>query len=66
MIEPKDFAKEVGYVEQFGVHMLSSTVHESLVFSAYLRAAEEDTAAYVTDVEKLLELDLIKDKPIKP
>ncbi|KAH9258577.1 hypothetical protein BASA81_003079 [Batrachochytrium salamandrivorans] len=36
-VEPKLFKKQVGYVEQFGIHNPKSTVRESLVFSARLR-----------------------------
>jgi len=66
---PKDdaaFVRQMGYVEQFGVHSAASTVLESLAFSAALRlpagtpASQRD--ALVEEVLSLLELHLIRDK----
>ena len=64
VMEPRQFARMVGYVEQFGVHMPSSTVRESLSFSAFTRTSGDDATrdAYLAHVEHLLELHTIPDK----
>ncbi|KAH9259532.1 hypothetical protein BASA81_001953 [Batrachochytrium salamandrivorans] len=60
---PKSFKKEVGYVEQFGIHNDLATVRESLVFSAQLRLSndtpEKERVEIVDRVIKLLEIESI-------
>jgi len=63
-VVPELFKKEVGYVEQFGVHSAKSTVRESLEFSAMLRLGKDYSRA---DRERLVEttLDLLELRPIE-
>ncbi|KAH9255622.1 hypothetical protein BASA81_006452 [Batrachochytrium salamandrivorans] len=62
-VSPKSFQKDVGYVEQFGIHNHLATVRESLVFSAQLRLSndtpEKERADIVEHVIKLLEIEPI-------
>ena len=57
-----DFARVAGYVQQFGVHSPTSTIRESLEFSAALRLGSDfdQKASFVTETLKLLELDEIE------
>ncbi|GER36148.1 pleiotropic drug resistance protein [Striga asiatica] len=59
------FARISGYCEQTDVHSPQVTVHESLIFSAFLRLPKEVTReqkmAFVDEVMDLVELDDLKD-----
>ncbi|XP_076910337.1 ABC transporter G family member 35-like [Bidens hawaiensis] len=59
------FARISGYCEQTDIHSLTITVHESLIYSAFLRLAKEvskeDKMLFVDEVMELVELDTIKD-----
>ncbi|XP_024977638.1 ABC transporter G family member 29-like [Cynara cardunculus var. scolymus] len=59
------FARVSGYCEQSDIHSPQVTVHESLVFSAFLRLPEEVSKEvkmlFVTQVMDLVELDNLKD-----
>jgi ATP-binding cassette, subfamily G (WHITE), member 2, PDR len=60
---PRDrsFQRKTGYVAQQDLHLATSTVRESLRFSALLRQPEsvsvEEKLAHVEDVIKLLEME---------
>jgi len=60
---PKDdeeFARIVGYVEQFGQHLPSATVRESIEFSTALRLSDLDTVhSAVENTMKMVELTSI-------
>ncbi|KAJ9566593.1 hypothetical protein OSB04_002559 [Centaurea solstitialis] len=59
------FARVSGYCEQTDIHSPQVTVHESLLFSAFLRLPEEVTKEvkmlFVTEVMNLVELEDLKD-----
>nr|ABR17534.1 unknown [Picea sitchensis] len=59
------FAQISGYCEQNDIHSPQVTVHESLLFSAWLRLAPEIDSTtkkhFVSEVMQLLELDDLKD-----
>ncbi|CAA0842185.1 ABC transporter G family member 29 [Striga hermonthica] len=59
------FARISGYCEQTDIHSPQVTVHESLIFSAFLRLPKEVTReqkmAFVDEVMDLVELDDLKD-----
>ncbi|GBG26263.1 ABC transporter G family member 40 [Hondaea fermentalgiana] len=63
------FAQQVGYVEQFGVHLAAATVRESLDFSAALRlpgtvATKEGLKDVVDHIMEILELEPIANRVI--
>jgi ABC-type multidrug transport system ATPase subunit len=57
----QSFQRKTGYVQQQDLHLATSTVRESLIFSALLRqhksVPEEEKLAYVEEVIALLEMD---------
>ncbi|CAH9137901.1 unnamed protein product [Cuscuta epithymum] len=57
----KTFTRVSGYCEQNDIHSPQVTVHESLIFSAFLRLSEEVTReqkmAFIDEVMNLVELD---------
>ncbi|KAI3671594.1 hypothetical protein L1987_87333 [Smallanthus sonchifolius] len=59
------FARISGYCEQTDIHSPTITVHESLIYSAFLRlskeVSKEDKMIFVSEVMELVELDNIKD-----
>ncbi|CAI9114209.1 OLC1v1014873C1 [Oldenlandia corymbosa var. corymbosa] len=59
------FARISGYCEQNDIHSPQITVHESLIFSAFLRLpkeiSKEEKMIFVDEVMHLVELDMIKD-----
>ncbi|XP_023741118.1 ABC transporter G family member 35 [Lactuca sativa] len=59
------FARISGYCEQTDIHSPTITVHESLIYSAFLRlpkeVSKEDKMTFVGEVMELVELDNIKD-----
>ncbi|KAF6148984.1 hypothetical protein GIB67_002984 [Kingdonia uniflora] len=59
------FARISGYCEQNDIHSPQVTVHESLIFSAFLRLPEEvnkeEKMIFVEEVIDLVELDNLKD-----
>ncbi|XP_076894183.1 ABC transporter G family member 29-like [Bidens hawaiensis] len=59
------FARISGYCEQNDIHSPTVTVHESLIYSAFLRlskeVSKEDKMVFVSEVMELVELDNIKD-----
>ncbi|KAH0708801.1 hypothetical protein KY284_010228 [Solanum tuberosum] len=59
------FARVSGYCEQTDIHSPQATVHESLIFSAFLRlpkeVSNEDKMIFVDEVMDLVELDNLKD-----
>ncbi|XP_023759510.2 ABC transporter G family member 29 [Lactuca sativa] len=59
------FARISGYCEQTDIHSPTITVHESLIYSAFLRlpkqVSKEDKMVFVGEVMELVELDNIKD-----
>ncbi|KAJ9568576.1 hypothetical protein OSB04_004542 [Centaurea solstitialis] len=59
------FARVSGYCEQTDIHSPNITVHESLIYSAFLRLAKEvsneEKMAFVAEVMELVELDNLKD-----
>ncbi|XP_023759511.1 ABC transporter G family member 35 isoform X1 [Lactuca sativa] len=58
------FARISGYCEQTDIHSPTITVHESLIYSAFLRLpkeiSKEDKMSFVREVMELVELDNIK------
>ncbi|XP_004235646.1 ABC transporter G family member 36 [Solanum lycopersicum] len=59
------FARVSGYCEQTDIHSPQVTIHESLLFSAFLRlpkeVRKEDKMVFVDEVMDLVELDNLKD-----
>ncbi|KAI3761584.1 hypothetical protein L1987_52004 [Smallanthus sonchifolius] len=59
------FARISGYCEQNDIHSPTITVHESLIYSAFLRLSKEvsneDKMMFVSEVMELVELENIKD-----
>ncbi|KAI3521518.1 hypothetical protein L1887_10988 [Cichorium endivia] len=59
------FARISGYCEQTDIHSPTITVHESLIYSAFLRlpkqVTKEEKMTFVREVMELVELDNIKD-----
>ncbi|KAH0704714.1 hypothetical protein KY285_018992 [Solanum tuberosum] len=59
------FARVSGYCEQTDIHSPQVTIHESLLFSAFLRLPKEvrneDKMVFVDEVMDLVELDNLKD-----
>ncbi|KAI8391921.1 Pleiotropic ABC efflux transporter of multiple drugs [Nakaseomyces glabratus] len=59
------FARSIGYCQQQDLHLKTSTVRESLRFSAYLRqpadVSIEEKNQYVEDVIKILEMEQYAD-----
>ncbi|KAK4427940.1 ABC transporter G family member 35 [Sesamum alatum] len=59
------FARISGYCEQNDIHSPQVTVHESLIYSAFLRlptkVGEEEKLIFVGEVMHLVELDNLKD-----
>ncbi|MCD7465303.1 hypothetical protein HAX54_001013 [Datura stramonium] len=59
------FARVSGYCEQTDIHSPQVTVHESLIFSAFLRlpkeVSNEDKMIFVDELMDLVELDNLKD-----
>ncbi|KAK9054723.1 hypothetical protein SSX86_025802 [Deinandra increscens subsp. villosa] len=59
------FARISGYCEQTDIHSPTVTVHESLIYSAFLRLSKEvskdDKMIFVREVMELVELENIKD-----
>ncbi|CAH1419396.1 unnamed protein product [Lactuca virosa] len=59
------FARISGYCEQTDIHSPTVTVHESLIYSAFLRlpkeVSKEEKMTFVLEVMELVELDKIKD-----
>ncbi|KAK1434148.1 hypothetical protein QVD17_11066 [Tagetes erecta] len=59
------FARISGYCEQTDIHSPTVTIHESLIYSAFLRLSKEvtkeDKMIFVNEVMELVELDNIKD-----
>ncbi|GJW61099.1 ABC transporter G family member 35-like protein [Tanacetum coccineum] len=59
------FARISGYCEQTDIHSPSITVHESLIYSAFLRlpkeVTDEEKMVFVQEVMELVELDNLKD-----
>ncbi|KAI4325296.1 hypothetical protein MLD38_030708 [Melastoma candidum] len=59
------FARISGYCEQNDIHSPQVTVHESLIFSAFLRlpndVTETEKMMFVDEVMELVELDTLKD-----
>ncbi|KAI7741348.1 hypothetical protein M8C21_029253, partial [Ambrosia artemisiifolia] len=59
------FARISGYCEQTDIHSPTITIHESLIYSAFLRlskdVSKEDKMLFVSEVMELVELDNIKD-----
>ncbi|XP_071711640.1 ABC transporter G family member 35-like [Rutidosis leptorrhynchoides] len=59
------FARVSGYCEQTDIHSPTITIHESLIYSAFLRLAKEvskeEKMTFVSEVMELVELDNIKD-----
>ncbi|KAG5572715.1 hypothetical protein H5410_062481 [Solanum commersonii] len=59
------FARVSGYCEQTDIHSPQVTVHESLIFSAFLQlpkeVSNEDKMIFVDEVMDLVELDNLKD-----
>jgi len=51
-----EFARTIGYVEQFGVHMQRATVQESIEFSAALRLVDTSGNSVGIAVEHALEM----------
>jgi len=61
----KSFQRKTGYVQQQDLHLETSTVRDSLLFSAFLRqpahVSKEEKIAYVEEVIKLLEMEEYSD-----
>ena len=63
---PRDesFQRKTGYVQQQDLHLQTTTVREALLFSALLRqpakTPREEKVAYVEEVIKLLEMEVIE------
>ncbi|KAJ7564272.1 hypothetical protein O6H91_02G010500 [Diphasiastrum complanatum] len=59
------FARVAGYCEQTDIHSPQVTVHESLIFSAWLRLSKDIDSPirlrFIDEVMELVELDLLKD-----
>ncbi|KAL2234771.1 UNVERIFIED_CONTAM: ABC transporter G family member 36 [Sesamum indicum] len=59
------FARISGYCEQNDIHSPQVTIHESLIYSAFLRlpkeVSDEQKMAFVDEVMDLVELDNLKD-----
>ncbi|KAK4413837.1 ABC transporter G family member 36 [Sesamum alatum] len=59
------FARISGYCEQNDIHSPQVTIHESLIYSAFLRlpkeVSNEQKMAFVDEVMDLVELDKLKD-----
>ncbi|KAL2516258.1 ABC transporter G family member 35 [Forsythia ovata] len=59
------FARISGYCEQNDIHSPQVTVHESLIYSAFLRlpkeVSDEEKMTFVDEVMDLVELDSLKD-----
>ncbi|GJZ72461.1 ABC transporter G family member 35-like protein [Tanacetum coccineum] len=59
------FARISGYCEQTDLHSPNITVHESLIYSAFLRlpkeVTDEEKMIFVREVMELVELDNLKD-----
>ncbi|KAI3766553.1 hypothetical protein L2E82_16617 [Cichorium intybus] len=59
------FARISGYCEQTDIHSPTITIHESVIFSAFLRlpkqVTKEEKMTFVREVMELVELDNIKD-----
>ncbi|KAL3528695.1 hypothetical protein ACH5RR_008017 [Cinchona calisaya] len=59
------FARVSGYCEQTDIHSPQVTIHESLIYSAFLRLPEEvskeEKMIFVNEVMELVELDNLKD-----
>ncbi|GKC54080.1 ABC transporter G family member 35-like protein, partial [Tanacetum coccineum] len=59
------FARISGYCEQNDIHSPTITIHESLIFSSFLRlpkeVSPEEKMIFVQEVMELVELDNIKD-----
>ncbi|KAJ0819535.1 putative ABC-type xenobiotic transporter [Helianthus annuus] len=59
------FARVSGYCEQTDIHSPTITIHESLIYSAFLRlpkeVSKEDKMLFVNEVMELVELENIKD-----
>ncbi|XP_024969108.1 ABC transporter G family member 35-like isoform X3 [Cynara cardunculus var. scolymus] len=59
------FARISGYCEQTDIHSPNITVHESLIYSAFLRlpkeVSKEEKMTFVVEVMELIELDNLKD-----
>ena len=55
------FQRKTGYVQQQDLHLETSTVHESLMFSALLRqpktTPKAEKTGYVEEVIRLLEME---------
>jgi len=64
VIDPRELAPHVGYVEQFGIHSPTATVQEALAFSTVLRTqfSEEKRRSWAAQVSATLLLDSIPDK----
>jgi len=58
------FARVSGYCEQTDIHSPQVTIHESLIFSAFLRlpkeVSEREKMIFVNEVMELVELDSLK------
>ncbi|KAK1422491.1 hypothetical protein QVD17_25636 [Tagetes erecta] len=58
------FSRVSGYCEQTDIHTPTITIHESLIFSAFLRlskdVSKEDKMLFVSEVMELVELEKIK------
>ncbi|XP_024970012.1 ABC transporter G family member 35-like [Cynara cardunculus var. scolymus] len=58
------FARISGYCEQTDIHSPTITIHESLIYSAFLRlpkeVSKEEKMTFVQEVMELIELDNIK------
>nr|XP_043617466.1 ABC transporter G family member 29-like [Erigeron canadensis] len=59
------FARIAGYCEQTDIHSPTITIHESLIYSAFLRlpkeVSNEEKMTFVSEVMELVELENIKD-----
>ncbi|GBG35205.1 ABC transporter G family member 44, partial [Hondaea fermentalgiana] len=62
------FSRIIGYVEQNDIHSPKATVHEALIFSAFLRQPSDipraEKEAFVEQVIETLRLEPIRDRPI--
>jgi hypothetical protein len=60
-IRDRSFQRKTGYVQQQDLHLATSTVRESLIFSALIRqhksVPREEKLAYVEEVIALLEME---------
>ena len=60
-LRDSSFQRKTGYAQQFDIHLATSTVRESLQFSALLRqppsTSRHDKLAYVEEVIKLLGME---------